>query len=126
MKVDTIKASPEAIVASAQKYFDDGCRLVAATCVEEGEELRVIYSFDRELSLENLEISTPREKAIPSLTGVYACAFLIENEMKELFGLEIDGLSLDLGGRMYLVDGAEPAPMADHNKPKAKEDEKIG
>lgn len=123
MKIAAITTSPGQITAQAQNYFDDGWRLVTATCVDQGEEFRIIYSFDRDLNLENLEISTPREQAVPSLTGVYACAFLIENEMKELFGLKIDHLSLDLGGRMYLVQGAQPAPMARSSRPEAKEDE---
>ncbi|HWP96922.1 MAG TPA: NADH-quinone oxidoreductase subunit C [Syntrophomonadaceae bacterium] len=112
MKINAIKITPEEILATVQKYFDDGYRLVTATCVDEGEKIHLIYSFDRELALQNLELCISREQGVPSISSVYACAFLVENEMKELFGIKIDDIALDLGGRLYMVKGAEEAPMA--------------
>lgn len=123
MSIEKIPATTENLLKSIKQYWDDGFRLITATCIDEGEEFRVIYSFDKELAISNLEVVTPREKAIPSISGIYACAFLIENEMKELFSLKIDNLGLDLGGKMYLVDDAPAAPMARPIKQKTKGDE---
>lgn len=123
MSIEKIPATTENLLKSIKQYWDDGFRLITATCIDEGEEFRVIYSFDKELAISNLEVVTPREKAIPSISGIYACAFLIENEMKELFSLKIDNLGLDLGGKMYLVDDAPTAPMARPIKQKTKGDE---
>lgn len=111
MKINPIQIGVEELLVAAQKYFDENYRLVTITCVDDGEKVRLIYSFDRELALENLEISFTRDQAIPSITLIYPCAFLVENEMKELFGIKIDNIALDLNGRLYLVEGAQEAPM---------------
>lgn len=123
MSIDKNPATPGDLLKSVQQYWDDGFRLITATCIDEGEEFRVIYSFDKELAISNLEVATPREQAIPSISGIYTCAFLIENEMKELFGLKIDNIALDLGGKMYLVEDAQAAPMTRPIKQKTKGDE---
>lgn len=112
MKLDAIQVNSGDLLPAVKKYLDDGYRLVTITCVDEGEKIRLLYSFDLELSLANLELSLAREEAAPSISCVSPGAFLVENEIKELFGVRIDDISLDLGGRLYMVPGAKEAPMA--------------
>lgn len=123
MKINAIQIRTEELLAVVQKYFDDGCRLVTITCVDEGDKVRLLYSFDRELFLENLEIYITREQAVSSISAIYACAFLVENEIKELFGIKIDNVALDLGGCLYMVAGAEEAPMTRKNQAAGKGEE---
>jgi len=111
MKIDAIAVSVENLSATVKKSFADGHRLITITCVDEGEKFRLLYSFDNELSVENLELSLTKGEAAPSISFIYPCAFLVENEMKELFGVKIDDIKLDLGGRLYMVPGAKEAPM---------------
>ncbi len=123
MSINKITSTPEEMPSLIKQYYDDDYRLIAATIIDEGELFRLIYSFDKELAMINLEVTTPREKSIPSISAIYACAFLVENEMQELFGLKIDNISLDLGGTMYMAGGVKAAPMARELKSAVKGDE---
>jgi len=123
MSINKITSTPEEMLNAIKQYYDDGYRLVTSTCIDEGEVFRLIYSFDKDLTMINLEVTTSREKSIPSISDIYACAFLVENEMQELFGLKIDNIALDLGGKMYMAAGVKEAPMARELKPAVKGDE---
>jgi len=123
MSINKIISNPEAMLNLIKQYYDDGYRMVTTTCIDEAEVFRLIYSFDKDLTMINLEVTTPREKTIPSISDIYACAFLVENEMQELFGLKIDNIALDLGGKMYMADGVKETPMAREFKPAVKGDE---
>jgi len=123
MSINKITSTPEEMLKPIKEYYNDGYRMVTATCIDEGEEFRVIYSFDKDLAMINLEVAAPREKSIPSISDIYACAFLIENEMQELFGLKIENITLNLGGKMYMAGGVKEAPMAREIKPAVKGDE---
>ena len=46
-----------------------------------------------------------------SISSPAAAAALIENELKDLFGLKVTGLALDYEGRFLLSDGAPHAPQ---------------
>jgi Respiratory-chain NADH dehydrogenase, 30 Kd subunit. len=122
MALDTIKSSVEELLPLITKQYDNECRLVTATCTDEGEEFRIIYTFDDSLQLINIEITVPKGVTVPSITGTYLCAFLVENEMKELFGIPIENIAIDLGGRMYMTDGMKSNPMARHAKELMKEE----
>lgn len=87
-------------------------RLVTATCFDRGETFVVLYHFDRDQELLNLRLEVPRDAEVPSITGTYLCAFLVENEIKELFGLNITGIAIDYQGHMLLTEDSAPAPMA--------------
>lgn len=120
MKIDAIETPMEALLNSVKKHFDDDWRLVTVTCVDEGERVRLLYSFDRNLALENLELCITREQEVPSISSIYPSAFLVENEIKDLFGLKITDMSLDLNGRLYMVQGAKEAPMSRTAQPAGK------
>lgn len=125
MSYEAKPIAPANLVSEVKQLFDGGYRFVTATCVDEIEKFRVIYSFDKELELLNLEVEAAKDAEVPSISGVYFCAFLIENEMKELFGVNITDIALDLGGHLYMVEGTNPHPMARTAK-KAKGGEKDG
>ncbi len=123
MSINKITSTSEEMPSLIKQYYNDDYRLITATCIDEGELFRIIYSFDKDLTIINLEVTTPREKSILSISDIYACAFLVENEMQELFGLKIDNIALDLGGKMYMAGGVKEAPMAREFKPAVKGDE---
>jgi ech hydrogenase subunit D len=92
------------LLSEAQKMSSQGFRLVTATCVDLGEgNLDVLYHFDKNMQLNNLRIKAKRGEDIPSISPIYLCAVLIENEMKELFGLNVTGIVIDYGGHMLLT-----------------------
>jgi ech hydrogenase subunit D len=79
-----------------------GWRLVQVCCTSKPDHFEVTYSFDKDYVLKNLQIEVLRTDAkIPSLTSHYFCAFTYENELQDLFGLKVEGLALDFGGKFY-------------------------
>ncbi|HVT72139.1 MAG TPA: NADH-quinone oxidoreductase subunit C [Lacunisphaera sp.] len=80
----------------------DGCRLVQVSATRLGEQVELTYSFDQSGWLDHLRVVLPGPEArLPSITGIYGCAVLYENEIKDLFGVAVDGLSLDFRGSFY-------------------------
>lgn len=119
MSFEAKQITPEQLINETQAMFDADYRFVTATCVDEIEQFRIIYSFDRETELVNLEVAIGKQDELPSVSGVYLCAFLVENEIKELFGVNISNIAVDLGGRLYMIEGADPHPMTRKEEKKA-------
>jgi NADH:ubiquinone oxidoreductase subunit C len=86
-------------------------RFVTATCIDADTDLEILYHFAEADTLSHLRIVVPKGDEVPSISGVYLCAFLVENEMIELFGANITGVAIDYKGRLYLAEGVGPTPM---------------
>jgi ech hydrogenase subunit D len=66
------------------------------------EHVELTYSFDRDLRLVNLRLQVPAAEArIPSISSIYWCAFLYENELHDLFNVQVDGMAVDFHGHLY-------------------------
>lgn len=88
-------------------------RFVTATCVDNGDNtMDVFYHFDKDLNLVNYKIKVQRGEEVPSISKIYFCAVLVENEMKELFGLNVTDMVIDYGGHFLLADDVPENPMA--------------
>lgn len=105
--------SKELLLVEAQDCKYNGYRFVTATCVDLGDgTLDVIYHFDKDLEMKNYRIKVKKDEEIPSISKIYLCSILVENEMKELFGLNVDNMAIDYGGHMLLSDDELSSPMA--------------
>ena len=90
---------------------EQGWRLVQIGVTSLGELFEINYSFDRDMSFKNLRLHVAAKGArLPSISGIYWCAFLYENEIHDLFGVTFDGLVLDFKGGFYTT--AIPVPFA--------------
>ncbi|HVV74325.1 MAG TPA: NADH-quinone oxidoreductase subunit C [Verrucomicrobiae bacterium] len=79
-----------------------GYRLVQIGAARVTDQLELTYSFDRESNLLNLRLTlSPTEPTVPSISSVYWCAFLYENEMHDLFGINVQNLEIDFHGSLY-------------------------
>ncbi|MEI8241909.1 MAG: NADH-quinone oxidoreductase subunit C [bacterium] len=113
-----IPVTPDRLVAEVQALRSDNWRLVQIGVTAIGEVFEVNYSFDRELVFRNLRLQVAAAGArLPSVSGVYFCAFLYENEIHDLFGISFDGLVLDFKGHLYHT--AKPFPFANAPAPGA-------
>jgi len=74
-------------------------RFIAITCNDKGDFFEVIYHFEVNSKIVNVRTKIKKNEVLPSITSVYPCAFLAENEVKDMFNLNIVGLNPDLGGR---------------------------
>lgn len=103
--------TPESLQEEVKTLFQNGYRLVTATCLDRGENFEIIYHFDKDLKQTNLRMVFPKEVEIPSITGSYLAAFLIENEIQELFGVRISGIAVDYGGKLLVGEEAIRTPL---------------
>ena len=81
---------------------EQGCRLVQMSATRLPEQVELTYSFDLDSRLTNLRLLLPAvETHLPSISSIYGCAVLYENEIHDLFGVTVDGLTLDFHGNFY-------------------------
>ena len=103
--------TPAALAGEVKALCDQGWRLVQIGVTSLGALLEVNYSFDREQKFRNLRLQIPSSgPRLPSVSGIYWCAFLYENEIHDLFGVTFEGLVLDFQGTLYKT--AQPFPFA--------------
>lgn len=107
----TVPVTLDTLVTEVQKLAEAKARLITATCLDLGDQFQVIYSFDQDLEETDLHLFVNKDEEVPSITGQYLCALLIENEMKELFGLKVKDIAIDFGGRMLLAENSPQLPM---------------
>lgn len=106
-----VPVTADTLVAEVKALRDQGWRLVQIGVTRLEETLELNYSFDREQRFLNLRFQLPAAGArLPSVSGVYWCAFLYENEIHDLFGIAFDGLVLDFKGALYQT--VKPFPFA--------------
>ncbi|GAB1410156.1 NADH-quinone oxidoreductase subunit C [Desulfovibrionales bacterium] len=99
------------LVSEVQGLKNNGFRFVTMSCVDLGDSLDLLYHFELNMQLTHLRLTTPKGENTPSISGVYFAALLIENETKDHFGANFDGLVLDFGGHLYLEEEVQRFPF---------------
>ena len=104
-----IAVMPETLVAETRRMYEQGYRLVQICATRLAEEIELDYSFDLGRRFVNFRFFVPKTGArIPSISGVYWCAFTYENEISDLFGIQVDGNALDFKGTFYTTAVKHP------------------
>ncbi|MDR2486906.1 MAG: NADH-quinone oxidoreductase subunit C [Clostridiales Family XIII bacterium] len=86
-----------------------GYRLGQACATKVDEGIEVLYSFEKDETLKNYKVCLPETSpTLQSVTAVYWSAFIYENEMHDLFGIQFRNLALDYGGHFFKI--AEKTP----------------
>ena len=79
-----------------------GYRFVTMTCTAlDQDSFDILYHFDRGLELKHLRLTLPAGTAVPSISPIYFAAFLVENEIQDLFGIRFTGLAVDYDRTLY-------------------------
>jgi hypothetical protein len=52
-------------------------------------------------TLELIRETVKPGEEVPSISGYFGAAFLYENELRELFGIDVTGIEVDLKGQLY-------------------------
>ena len=68
----------------------------------------VSWSFAKDGVLEHLRERVLPGEEVPSISASFGGAFLYENEMRELFGVNVTGISVDLQGQLYKTSSRVP------------------
>lgn len=101
------------LLGQAQNMAYDDYRFITATCVDLGDgSFDVIYHFDKNMEMINFRLTVKKEVEVPSISRIYFSALLVENEMKELFGLNVTNILVDYGGHFLLSDDDLVTPMS--------------
>ena len=66
------------------------------------------YCFAKDLDMWTLRLVVDENTPVPSITQMYPCAFLQENETAELFGVKIENIVNDYQNRLYRIDRETP------------------
>lgn len=98
------------LLAECAKIANAGFRLVQILALNSSDGVELSYSFGREFNMVSLRCNVPSGTAVPSITPVWRGAFLYENEIKDLFGVNIENISVDYHGKFY--DVAKEHPFA--------------
>jgi ech hydrogenase subunit D len=108
----------EILQARVKTLRQQGCRLVQISATRLPEQIELTYSFDLDRRLTNLRLCVPALDArVPSISSVYWCAFLYENEIHDLFNVQVDGIAVDFHGTLYKT--AIPYPFGSTKAPKS-------
>jgi NADH:ubiquinone oxidoreductase 27 kD subunit len=99
----------EEVVPTAKRMLQDGWRLITQTITDRGDEgFDILFHYDKDLEEQDFRLIVARGTVLPSISGVYFAAMLIENENRDLFGVEYDGLVLDFNRTLYLEEAGDP------------------
>ncbi len=107
----------DALQSEVQKMWDNQYRLVTMSSVDlkDEDKFDIFYHFDKNLGLKTFRLTVPKETAIPSISGIYFAAFLVENEIKDQFGVNFTDIALDFGSNLYLEDEVMTSPFCKYS-----------
>lgn len=104
------KISPSELLPQTLRLKNDGYRLVAISCTNK-EGIEITYSFDKEFDFINLRLNIEYDTEIESVSIIYPYSFLYENEIKELFGVDIKNILVDFDDNLYRIAVKTPFNM---------------
>lgn len=99
--------APE-LLAEVRNMKAGGYRLGQACATVKPKGFEILYSFDKDHELENLRLVIAEGEKVESISGEYWLAFIYENEMHDLFGIEFMHNALDFGGNFFRVYAPTP------------------
>lgn len=85
-----------------------GWRLCQMHAVRTKAGYELTYSFAKEYDLYNLRVTIEEEDPVPSITPIYACAWIYENEIVELFGVNIEDIRMNYQKKLYKLSVETP------------------
>jgi NADH:ubiquinone oxidoreductase subunit C len=105
-----IEIEPDSLLAHVMTLKNQGRRLSQICCAYSNEKIELSYSFADDDTNEyiNLRLVIEKDTEVCSITEFYPYAFLYENEMKELFGVNIQMINLDYNNKLYRINEEAP------------------
>ena len=106
----TVEITPDELLGNVVAMKKNGLRLSQICSAYSNEKLELSYSFanDNTYDYINLRLVIDKDTEVCSITELYPYAFLYENEMKELFGVNIMMLNVDYDNKLYRLHDETP------------------
>ena len=95
---ETVSINKADILNKTRDMKNTGYRLVQMHALK---DLILLYSFEKDEKLVTLSFSAEGAEPVESISSVYSYAFMYENEIKDLFGIDIANMNLDFNGHFY-------------------------
>jgi len=105
-----LEITPDELLANVMTLKNNKLRLSQICCAYSNEKIELSYSFADDDTNEYiiLRIVIDKDTEVCSITEFYPYAFLYENEMKELFGVNIHMINLDYNKKLYRLHDEAP------------------
>ncbi|MBO5071127.1 MAG: NADH-quinone oxidoreductase subunit C [Roseburia sp.] len=87
---------------------NDMWRLVQICCAFVDGNYEITYSFATGYEISNYRLVVAKDEPVPSISRVYKSAILYENEMRELFGLDVEYIKVDYHDKLYRINEETP------------------
>lgn len=112
----------DVLLEQVRGFAAKGARFVVMVCQDLGEGFSIDYYFNMSpgVDVKILRVTVSEEEEIPSISDIYRCAILNENEFQEFFGVRFSGIAIDYKGNMFLAGDSPVTPM---RKPKSNKEE---
>jgi ech hydrogenase subunit D len=96
------------LMPRASAWKEGGWRLCQIHSVRTKTGYELTYSFAKDYALQNLRITLGEQESVPSLTVIYPCAWMYENEIAELFGVDIQNIRMNFHKKLYKLNVETP------------------
>ncbi|MDR0913709.1 MAG: NADH-quinone oxidoreductase subunit C [Oscillospiraceae bacterium] len=90
------------LIARVNEMFNNGYRLVQISATKK-DNYDLLYSFAKKSEFIHLRLAVDFGDSIDSISGIFPYSYLYENEIKDLFGLQIRNINFDFKGNFYKV-----------------------
>ena len=98
MLQEIIDIEKSELLDKAQDMKNAGYRLATITALN---DLTLLYSFVKDEKQLVLRYPASGSDPVESISGLYSYAFMYENEIKDLFGVNVVNMNLDFNGHFY-------------------------
>lgn len=98
----------EKLLFATMERKKSGYRIAQICCAFVDNRYELSYSFAKEYHFITYRIFIRKEAQVPSITSIYPGAFLYENEMKELFGVNMEYIEPDYHDKLYRIQEETP------------------
>lgn len=102
--------TPDTLLVETMHIKEAGWRLIqiCARSLKDNAGNEITYTFGDDLVMAHLRLTAETGCKVPSVSHIYSSAFLYENEMHDLFGVEVEMMTLDFQGHLYRIKDAAP------------------
>ncbi|MFZ4617238.1 MAG: NADH-quinone oxidoreductase subunit C [Rectinemataceae bacterium] len=104
--VETIEAA--SLLQRVSALRAGGWRLVQILGISTDATIELSYSFGLRHEMRVFRFNAEPEVSVPSITPAFPGAYLYENELRDLFGVQIQCISVDWLGKVYDVAADRP------------------
>ena len=99
---------PGELLPNVLKMRTEEYRLIQICSTRTKEGFDLVYSFGKEYDMTNLIFSVGEDDEVISISDVFPPAFLYENEIHDLFGINIKMMNVDYKGNLYRLSQKTP------------------